>query len=393
MERINFTKKIIEGFPASQKASKTYHHDARVRTLAVAVTPKGRKSFVWYKKVNGYPSRLNIGTFPEWTVEQARGQACEWNAQAAHGVDPAKECRARRLEGTLGAVFEEYAALIEKPEQQDDTRRRFARHLAQWQNRKLSAITHGELERLWHRIGREHIYEANQVLGLVRHLFNRALDDGWAGANPARGLKKFKERKRKRYLTKEELPRFFAACHDTPNRDLADYVLLLLFTGQRESLVRRMRWDAVTFSPDGSAWQVPAQKGEDPQALPLTPEAVEILARRGALAAPDGVYVFPGRRDGEPVTTFKTGWAKLLAAANILDLRRHDLRRTQATWQGSAGVALQITSKTLGHTTLMMTGDHYAMADQAAKRDALARTNRLLVAAASVGDPDAKENG
>lgn len=381
MERINLTKKLIEQFPASQKTSQTYYHDLRVRTLAVAVTPAGRKSFVWYKKVNGYPSRLNIGTFPEWTVEQARGRASEWNAQAAHGVDPATARRAHRLEGTLGAVFEEYAGFIADPSQRDDARRRFARHLAQWRTRKLSAITHGEVEKLHRRLGREHPYEANRVLQLVGQLFNRALDDGWAGASPARGIKKFKEQKRKRYLTEEELPRLFAALRATPNRDLADYALLLLFTGQRESQVRGMRWDAITFSEDRSVWEIPAQKHGDPQALPLTPEAVEILLRRGAVVPPGQVYVFPGRKRGESVTTFKTGWAKLLATAGITNLRRHDLRRTQATWQGSAGVPLQITSKTLGHKTLMLTSDHYAMADQAAKRDALVRTNRLLVAA------------
>jgi len=381
MERINLTKKIIEQLPASQKTSQTYYHDLRVRTLAVAVTPAGRKSFVWYKKVNGYPSRLNIGTFPEWTIEEARGEASKWNGQAAHGIDPAVARRAHRQEGTLGGVFEEHAALIADPVQQDDTRRRFARHLEQWRNRKLSAITHGEVEKLHRRLGREHLYEANRVLQLVGQLFNRALDDGWAGASPVRHIKKFKEEKRKRYLGEDELPRLFAALRATPNRDLADYVLLLLFTGQREALVRRMRWDALLFNPDRSVWHRPAQKGGDAEDVPLTPEAVEILVGRGKRAVPGQVYVFPGRRNGEPVTTFKTGWAKLLVAAGITNLRRHDLRRTQATWQGSAGVPLQVTSKTLGHKTLMMTSDHYAMANDLAKRDALTRTNLLLIAA------------
>jgi integrase len=92
------------------------------------------------------------------------------------------------------------------------------------------------------------------------------------------------------------------------------------------------------------------------------------------------------------VTTFKSGWAKLLAVASITNLRRHDLRRTQATWQGSAGIPLQITSKTLGHKTLMMTSDHYAMANDGAKRDALTRTNLLLMAAANAGGTNGKEN-
>lgn len=393
MERHNLTKRFIEQLPASQRPGRTYYYDERVKTLVLAVSPKGRKTFTWYKKVNGGAARLNIGTFPEWTVEQARGRASEWNAQAAHDVNPADARRTHRLEGTLGAVFEDRVKLVADPARQRGARRAFERHLSPWRDRKLSAITHHEVEALHQRVGRAHPYEANRLLALISVLFNRALADGWAGANPTRGIRKFKEQPRQRYLQANELPRLFAALRATPNHDLADYVQLLLFTGARESLVRKMRWDAVLFDDKRPVWHVSALKGGDAQDVPLTPEAVDVLLRRGANAAPDQVHVFPGRTNGEPVTTFKTGWKKLLADAGITNLRRHDLRRTQATWQGTAGVPLQVTSKALGHKTLMLTATVYAMADDAAKRAAFTEANRLLLAAANAEtEKDGQEN-
>jgi integrase len=386
MERHNLTKKFIEQLPASERPGRTYYYDERVRTLVLAVSPRGRKTFTWYKKVGGGASRLNIGTFPEWTVEQARGQASEWNAQAAHGINPADARRTHRLEGTLAAIFEDHVRLITDPARQRGARRAFDRHLGSWRNRKLSALTRHEVEALHHRVGREHPYEANRMLALVSVLFNRALVDGWVGVNPARGVRKFKEQPRKRYLQEAELPRLFAALHATPNRDLADYVQLLLFTGVRESLARKMRWSDILLDDRRPVWRVPTLKGGDAQDVPLTPEAVEVLLRRGAGAAPDQAYVFPGRKNGEPVTTFKTGWKKLLAAAGIANLRRHDLRRTQATWQGTLGVPLQVTTKALGNRTLALAASVYAQADDAAKRDAFTRTNARLLAAMNDGE-------
>ncbi len=96
MIRVTLTKKFIEqDAKAPVDQTRAYYYDAKVRTLVLAVSPKGRKTFTWYKKLKGGATRLNIGTFPEWTIEKARGKASEWNAMAAHGQNPACEISRR----------------------------------------------------------------------------------------------------------------------------------------------------------------------------------------------------------------------------------------------------------------------------------------------------------
>ena len=81
----------------------TYVYDTRVRGLAVRVGAKtGRKVFVLYRRIAGRPERVQIGGFPEWSIDKARGRASEMNAAIARGENPSEEQRTLKAESTLG---------------------------------------------------------------------------------------------------------------------------------------------------------------------------------------------------------------------------------------------------------------------------------------------------
>jgi hypothetical protein len=42
---------------------RAYYYDVKVRGLAVAVSPAGKKTFLPYRKVAGRPERIAIGPF------------------------------------------------------------------------------------------------------------------------------------------------------------------------------------------------------------------------------------------------------------------------------------------------------------------------------------------
>jgi len=138
---------------------------------------------------------------------------------------------------TFGRLFDEYIerhAKAHKKTWQCDIDH-FNRYLSMWSKSKLSTLTRTHIQKLHHLIGIEHgNYAANRLLALISTVFNKAREFGlYECANPAHGIKKYRERSRERFLQSDELPRFFKALSDEPNDILRDYVLLSLLTGAR----------------------------------------------------------------------------------------------------------------------------------------------------------------
>jgi site-specific recombinase XerD len=134
--------------------------------------------------------------------------AAEPKGRIAAGKNPQKERRAVRAEMTFGALFEDYMtkySTVHKRSWEYDERE-VNKFLPYWFKRKISSIDRAEVERLHAKIGKENgTTQANRLLERIRSIFNMAIDWGWDGANPAAGIKKFKEKSRDRFLQPDEL--------------------------------------------------------------------------------------------------------------------------------------------------------------------------------------------
>ena len=153
--------------------------------------------------------------------------------------------------------MERYSKLHKKTWKYDE--RDIPRFLGQWFHRKLSSITKQEIQTLHEKIRVENgLYQANRLLARIHVLYNKAIEWGWEGINPAQGVKKFKEKSRDRFLHPDELPRFFEALAEEQNDTIRDYVYVSLFTGARKSNVLEMRWKEINF--ERREWAVPETK-------------------------------------------------------------------------------------------------------------------------------------
>ncbi|WP_254696824.1 integrase family protein [Octadecabacter sp. SW4] len=211
---MNFTKAALLKAPAAKKGSKDYYYDEREKGLLMAVTPAGTKSFYLYKRIEGRPERLLLGRFPDISIENARKLATAAKGDIATGANPQKDKRAIRDEMTFGALFAEYLEKYSKVHKRSwrYDEREVNKFLSRWFKRKISSFDRAEIERLHAKIGKENgLYQANRILERIRSIFNKAIEWGWQGQNPAVGVKKFKEQSRDRFLQPDELPRFFAA--------------------------------------------------------------------------------------------------------------------------------------------------------------------------------------
>ena len=354
--RFVFTKKLIDGLPIP-KGQRTYHYDSGQHGLVLIVHPTGRKNFSFYRKIDGRPRRLNIGLYPDLTIEQARTKARELLGDIAKGYNPAEERRAIREQMTLEELFADYLeshAKVHKRTWQDDVSM-FNLHLNGLRHCKLGTITREELTRVHRKIGRRGHYAANRVMELLSSMFNKARDWGWQGENPAAGIKPFKEHKRRRFLDAEELPAFFSALAEEENITIRDFVLASLLSGARRSNVESMQWNEIRWRR--AVWEIPAEKSKSGEAIDvmLVPLMLQLLKRRKADHDADPVWVFPGEGKTGHLVEVKSGWSRILKRAGITDCRIHDLRRTLGSWQALQGASLAIIGASLGHQSLQAT--------------------------------------
>jgi integrase len=391
-EKFNFTKRALEARPAPKGDQPLYYHDSVARGLSLCVTPKGRKTFFLYRKIEGRPERVRIGPFPDLTIEQARGRASALNSDIAKGLNPARDRRTLVHNPTLQELFDTYLSVHVEVHNKCARNPRwfFKACLSPLKDRKLHEIQRSDVERLQRAIEHERgPYTANRVMQLLRSLFNwGSRRQAYAGPNPAQGIRLFPERKRARFISAEEMPGFLKAVKKERNRDLRDLIFMALYTGGRRGNVLAMRWEQLDL--EIGMWTIPAgeAKAGEQMCVPLIPFAIEILKKR---QASDGKseWVFPGRGRTGHLVEPKGGWARVRKRAGLTDFRFHDLRRTMGSWMAGMGFSLPVIGKTLGHRSLQATQIYARLEDspvRAAMESATAamRSGRLKQRAGDV---------
>lgn len=438
--RINFTKaaleKIVPPVIPTEKKGKggifdTYY-DTREKGLALLVSNGGAKTFYLYTKINGRPERVKLGLFSDLAIEKARNKAASYRGNIADGENPQEAKRAFRQEATLQELFTEYLERYSKPNkrswQYDE--REITKFLAHWFKRKISTITKAEIQRLHEQIREDNgLYQANRLLERIRAMYNKAIEWGWKGENPASGIKKFKEKTRDRFLQPHELPYFFEALEaETVNTTAKDYILLSLLTGARKSNVLSMRWDEITF--DRAQWRIPETKNGDPVVVVLSGNALEILKTRKASASSPWVFPSESSKAGH-LQDPKKAWMRLIKRATIYqlieliagikgwnedeitkakveaeenlalalktleqdaarlkldtsglglpDIRIHDLRRSLGSWQAVTGASGFVIGKSLGHKSQQATAI-YARLNLDPVRESVERATEAMFA-------------
>jgi len=385
--RFSFTKTRLEKLLLPDSGRETYH-DTLVPGLILRVSASGSKAFAWYRKVKGRPMRLTIGSFPATTVEQARRRCQRWAGEVAEGGDPQGQRAADRAEPTLADLWTYWTVAKGQKRSLRGDQYQYDRFLKRWAARKLSAIGKAHVQALHAKIGQDNgIYAANRLLSLLASLYAKAPDQGYRGDNPAKGVEKFKEQSRDRFLQADELPRFFAALA-REREPFADFFGLCLLTGGRRGNIQTMQWTDLNL--EAGLWRIPAEvaKAGEVIVVPLLPQAVEILQRRRE-AANDSPWVFPSWGKTGHLTEVKAAWGRILKRAGLSDLRVHDLRRSVGSWMATAGVSLLVIGKALGHRTQAASAV-YARLQLDPVRAAMTAGAQAMLEAAEKGSDDGR---
>ena len=206
---------------------------------------------------------------------------------------------------------------------------------------------------------------ANDVLRWIKRIFDFGIKRQVVEHNPASAFDPSdaggKEEARDRWLTREEIINLFQAMRDKAGaftvENLYAVRLLLLLAVRKEELIAA-QWRE--FDLDGAVWHLPEERTKTSAAIdiPLPAVAVETLSELKRLSC-GSAYVFPARKMQSrmiphiDLNTLNAALSKhikpLLLLNDIPNFTIHDFRRTARTHLAALGIDPFVAERCLNH--------------------------------------------
>jgi integrase len=375
----NLTKRTVDALRPRAKLYVAF--DADVKGFGCRVMPSGAKSYILeYRPGAGgrgtAKKRLTLGRHGAMTAEQARKAALDALACIRLGHDPQAEKSLRRASLTVGGLVDafiaEHVAKKCKPRTAEAHKIALLRLRAAYGGMKAEALTRAQIATL-HSKFKDSPFAANRLLAVLSKCFAWGSGRGLlpeGHVNPARGVERFREHSRERFLTSEELSRLGDALREAETEGLpwrGDYeskhapkeenrrtvldpfaiaaIRLLILTGARLREILDARWQHVDFER-GILFLPDSKTGRKP--VYLSAPAIQLLASLPRLEG--NPYIIAGMKDAAPRADLKKPWAAVTKAAGLQGVRLHDLRHSFASIGAGASLGLPIIGKLLGHT-------------------------------------------
>jgi integrase len=354
VEKRKLTNKHVASVPVPERGEAIYRDDA-LTGFALRVWASGKRKFIYEYKRQGRKRRVTLGAFPDaLNATQARAQAKKLAGKVAAGEDPAEEHR-KQLDAPTVAELSAWFFRQEAGRLRPATAERYQYHaqrfvLPAFGKKKAKDVKRADVKALMRKMAGTPI-QANRVLAFTKRLFSVAVNEEVCERNPCKGIEKYPEEARERYLSDEEVQRFTAALDAEPNQDAANAYRLLILTGARSGEVRTARWEM--FDLGAGTWTKPGAttKQKTTHHAPLMAPAIALLRQMAGERDDDSPYLFPSPENPEkPRYGFKRPWNRIRRRAGIEDVRTHDLRHTFASGIVSNGASLAMVGALLGHT-------------------------------------------
>lgn len=401
-------------------AGRRYVSVGGVKGLQLLLTAAGARRWVLqYRRPGegraGAPDRYTMGDAGVLSLADARRESERLLGAIARGEDPAagrrealrRDREVPRMRDQVEDWLTSHVATKKKPQ----TLRQYRRL---WDNHgrpalgmtKVPEVTFSQIDAL-HRALRKTPTTANRVVAMLGSFFGWCESHGVIPrlSNPARGVERFPEEERERYLTADEIQRFGAALrlaetqglppaerlkgkgtkqkhrpksadHPVPADPFAVAALrFALLSGWRIGEVCALRWDAIDTA------KAVATLGDTKTGRAVRPIGAAALLLLDELPRVDGSpYVFPssrrgfGKREDQRVTDRPIGvprrlWEAVRTHAKLEGVRIHDLRHSFGATAADVGHSLILIASLLGHTQTR-TSERYAKARRDVRQEA-----------------------
>ncbi|RZO84688.1 MAG: site-specific integrase [Oceanococcus sp.] len=345
---------------------------------------------------------MEIGSYKELSLADARKTAKELSARVALGYDVAAEKQERKREAvakieakanarTVADLADEYfeRMILSRWKHPNIVRSRIEKDIKpaigklpvdEVKPKHVDALLQKVVER-----GAPTV--ANDVLRWLRRMFDYGIKRHYVETNPASAFNVAdaggKEKARDRWLNRDELAAFFKAMEAAKgfSKENELTLKLLLLLAVRSSELREAPWSE--FNLDKGLWELPAERTKTGVAIviPLPDLAVQWLRDLKRLGSGSD-WVLPARKAQSRMLpyihegTLSTALGKVKHGLPRFTV--HDLRRTARTHLQALGVSPHVAERCLNHKIKGVAGiyDRYDYFEE--RRDALERWARLI---------------
>ena len=426
---------------------RTFWYDVDLKGFGLKVEPTGKMAWiVEYRPGAGgrraQKKRMTLAAFGKLTPDEARDLAKDTLVRVHKGEDPVSQKVAARAAMTVSELCDLYVAEAEKghiigkrgaPKKESTLvadRGRVARHIKPLLGgKKARDVTRADVERFQRDVangktatdiktkkhGRAIVTggrgTATRTVRLLGGIFSFAIKLGVRADNPVHGVRKYADAEGMRFLSGEELERLGKVLREAETVGLpwrtkeggpgskhlpkdadarrtkispyaAAAIRLLIFTGCRLGEILGLEWQNVDM--ERGLLLLPDSK-TGAKVVVLGAPALQVLA---ALPRVDGCsFVIMGDSPKKPRSDLKRPWAMITMAADLPDVRIHDLRHTFASFGAAGGMGLTIVGRLLGHADVKTTNRYSHLADDPLRR-AADSVGSALAAAMGEGGSD-----
>ena len=389
--------RLTERAVARAKARKTkYEISCSLLTgFMLRVLPSGKKAYyVRYRDDEGKDLRIRLGGTTELSFAEAKRLAAAKLGHAATKTETQIETqietqvakkrpspRAPLFRDFASRFLREYAKTRLKPNTRDHYRRCLsARLVPHFGDHHIDQISFADVAG-FHAGMSETPYMANNALVILSSIFSRAIEWGVLPREfmpPTRGVKRFKEKSRERFLTPAErarLDRFLDAAREVPRGapghiawGAVSAIRLLAMTGMRRTEICDLTWEMVDYRH--RCFRLPESKTGQ-KVVPVSSRVLDLVREcRSKWKAcsfdpkPRFVVFSQNGQRLEPSSLSRTWCTGVRDRIPGLEgVRLHDLRHSMASDAIMSGVPLAVVGKILGHRKPETTARYAHIAD------------------------------
>ncbi len=388
MSKIKITQSFLNSLNPNGKV--LFYRDTELPGFGVKLNAKGTITFFSEGRIKkGRMVRVSLGRHPVMLLDMAREKARETMLVIKQGLDPIKleeqESQQRAKDAarddfmsvTLRTVFEEFISLRNlKEKTKKDYKNTFDVCLGDWLDQPVKDITRRKVEERFLEIQKKKHRrakdtgkaQATKCMRYLRALLNHAkaweVDEGvrLITENPCDVLKEKKVdmrvKPRSTYLEKEDLRAVVEELSHVHHPDynkqkvrltsitIADYLMLLIFTGLRRDEAASLEWSDVNLND--RYFTVRDTKNHTDHVVPMVSQVEIMLQRRYEADDKHKQWVFPANRGEEHLVEPRKQIEKLREITGV-NFPCHDLRRTFATLAESHGVDHHAIKRALNH--------------------------------------------
>lgn len=337
--------------------------------FALRIMPSGVKTFLLIYTFDGKRKELNLGSYPDTKLVDAKIKHGDAKKILAKGKDPGaleREAKDERKRTPFIVDFvDEFIMRYAKEHNrgwQEVERALKAEIVPRWGKRKITDIKRRDLVLLLDEIKeRGAPVMANRVLAYTRKMFSWAVDRAVLEVNPFLMMSRpTKEIARERALSESEIKTFWNNLDDCKMSDSIKRALkLILVTGQRPGEIIAMHRNEI----NGDWWEIPAERSKNLQAhrVFLTKLAKQLIGEWSGYvfespANPAKSYEVRTMTHDIKANLPHTPVSKVVDRIKIAHFTPHDLRRTAATRWAEMGVSGDLIDRLQNHITKQKQG-------------------------------------